>query len=75
MGVIAIYLFPSVHPYSNMDIAAARWDLLKNAAFSLEQILKVTLLKKAAAWSLASYFIYHFCKTNMTCGSLQEKQK
>ena len=49
------------------------WELHKNAACCLEQILETALHKTAAVLPSASHLINHSSKTDKTCGALLKK--
>ena len=52
-----------------------RWELHKNTTSYFEQILRATSHKTAGAWSHTSHLTNRPSKTNMTCGTLLEKQE
>ena len=64
--------------YNHMDASHGenvRWELLKNAAFCLEQILEAVPYKTPAVLQLAYHFTNHSSKTNKTRKALLQKQR
>ena len=58
-----------------MQKEKVRWELHKNAACCLEQILEAAPHKTAAVQPLTTYFINYSSKMNKICGALLEKQE
>ena len=58
---------------NKMHRKETRWELHKNAACCLEQILETVPHKTVAVWTPTSHLANHSSKTNQTCGALLEK--